>query len=135
MRAGAGSYILVGVGTAVVIAAVIAGLMVLGSPAKERERRMDERRVEQLGELGRVVDFYRSKHGRLPSSLDELEREGGSALGTRDPGTQQAYEFRVLDTDKYELCAQFQQASRTVGFWRHGAGRQCFALTVREVFR
>ena len=40
MKAGAGSYILAGAG-AVVVAAVIAGLMVLGSPAKERERRMD----------------------------------------------------------------------------------------------
>lgn len=135
MKAGAGSYILVGLGTAVVVAAVIAGLIVLGSPAKERERRMDVRRVEQLGELGRVVDVFRSKHGRLPSSLDELAREGGSVVGTRDPGTQQAYEYKVLETDMYELCAQFQQQSRTVGFWYHGAGKQCFALTVREVFR
>lgn len=134
MRAGVGSYILVGVGT-VVVGAVIAGLMVLGSPAEERERRMDQRRVEQLEELSRVVDVYRAEHEKLPPSLDQLERDGRPAPGTRDPGTQQPYEYRVLEAEKYELCAQFQQASRTVGFWRHDAGRQCFTLTVREAFR
>jgi hypothetical protein len=58
----------------------------------------------------------------------------------RPYGTKQLYEYRVLGSDKYELCAQFKQASARPGsapgdFWYHDAGRQCFQLDAQKVHR
>ena len=140
MNSGVGSYLFVGVGTAIVIGAVTAGLMVLGSPATERERRMDQRRAGDLAEIGREVDFYRKENGKLPDRLDAVEGAKTFGLSIRDPETQQPYEYRVVDADKYQLCAQFQQDSARRGsgssdFWRHGTGKQCFALDFHDIHR
>ena len=140
MSWGAGKYILLGLGIAVVIAAIAGGVMVLGSPTKERQRRMDEKRVEELAAIGRAADLYRSRHGKLPPGLGEMEQETGQVLRTHDPATQRPYEYRVLDPEKYEICATFQQDSTRGGswpreFWSHGAGRQCSVLDVQRVSR
>jgi len=140
MKAGAGRYILVSLGIAIVIAAIVGGLMVLGPPAEQRERRMDDKRVEDLAAIGRAADLYQSRHGELPPSLGQMEQEAGSALSTHDPGTQRLYEYRVLGSDKYELCAEFKRdstrrASGPGDFWYHGAGRRCFVLGAQKIHR
>ena len=74
------------------------------------------------------------RHQRLPLSLDELSREPGIGIDSRDPGTSQLYDCRVLDPKTYELCAVFERDSgrefgRAPGdFWSHGAGKRCFQL-------
>lgn len=130
-----GSFLALVIGA--VVAAVAAALMVLGPPREQRARRMDERRVDDLAAIGRATDLYWSRHGKLPANLGELTPDAGSELATRDPESEQPYEYRVLTADQYELCARFQQPSaRPSGiFWSHPAGRHCFALEVREVTR
>ena len=130
-----GSFLALVIGA--VIAAVAAALMVLGPPTEQRARRMDERRVDDLAAIGRATDLYWSRHGKLPASLGELSPGVASALATRDPETEQPYEYRVLAADQDELCARFHQPSaRPSGiFWSHPSGRHCFALEVREVTR
>jgi hypothetical protein len=131
--AGAGKYILICL-SIVVSAAVAGGFWVLGGPSQERERRMDDKRIEQLAAIGRAVDVYWSQHGKLPTGLSEVEREGGT---TRDPDTMQPYEYKQLSPEKYELCATFQQSrarrENWGDFWNHGAGRSCFVLEARKV--
>ena len=140
MKPAAGRYILGGVGIVVVIAAVGAGLMILGSPAEERERRLDLKRVADLEEIGRSVDLYKTRRAALPADLIELVRQAGSTLSISDPNTHQLYEYRMLNPDQYELCAQFQQASTPPGsglgdFWSHNAGRECFQLDAKRIDR
>jgi hypothetical protein len=121
-----------------VFAAVIGGIVLLGSPAKERTRKLDERRVENLRAITNAVNLYWTRHKSLPPSLDALSREPGVLLKPLDPETGQPYEYKTLGEKNYELCARFaldtaeEQDSIRKEFWSHGAGRQCFHFEVRE---
>ena len=121
---------LVGVLAIVVVAvAVVGGLMRVGPPSVERERRLDERRVEDLREIADTTDLHWTRSGSLPAALD------ASFSG---PATGQSYEYRVLTESTFELCASFGtdrlRPSMDV-FWSHPTGRHCFDLAVHEVQR
>jgi type II secretory pathway pseudopilin PulG len=139
MRRAVGTRVVIGLGIAVVGAAIVGGLTMIGSPGAARQRRMDERRVADLAAIGRATDLYRSRRGTLPKGLDALAAEAGAGISTLDPDTREPYEYRAIDSDSYELCARFQQPSGRPGmaldFWDHQAGRQCFVLDVQPVVR
>lgn len=122
----------------VVAVAVIFGLVLIGSPAKERARRMDEKRVRDLSVNSMAVDRYWRLHNqKLPSSLNALSNQPGMVIRLRDPETGRPYEYRILSNDKYELCAVFryntaqEQQAYFNSSWAHGAGKQCFQRKVR----
>ena len=100
------SIVLGAAGTAVV-AAVVFGLVLLGPPAQERERRIDDRRVTDLHGIAAATNLYRTRHGRLPASLDDLAAEPGLRISTRDPTSSEMYGYRALDDGHYEVCATF----------------------------
>ncbi|MFC2095816.1 hypothetical protein ACFLSW_05210 [Candidatus Bipolaricaulota bacterium] len=124
----------------IVVAAVIVGALLLDSPAQERLRRLDERRVSDLAELGRAVSVYWTQEGSLPSSLNELTRDREFYVDLSDPETGNPYEYRVVDDTTYELCAVFARETgngdRNVPYgylWFHGSGRQCLQLEAHDV--
>jgi hypothetical protein len=124
---------------AVAGAAIVAGLYMLGAPAEERARRLDERRVQELSALARGVDVYWTRTRRLPASLDEVRAQTGAAVPITDPGTNTPYEFSARDGARYEVCATFDGESAEsgrggeAGFWSHRGGRQCFEREAMEV--
>jgi len=124
-----------------VAAVVIVGVILLDSPAQERLRRLDERRVDDLRSISVELDFYWTREGTLPSSLEELADEPGVFIELYDPETGQLYEYRVLGSNTYELCAQFSRdtAEERNRFyrenWSHSPGRQCFELEAQDVER
>jgi hypothetical protein len=69
-----GRQMLAGIVSLVVLAAIVAGMVMLGSPSDERARRLDERRVSDLAGIRNAVNFFSDRNGRLPASLDELSR-------------------------------------------------------------
>jgi hypothetical protein len=125
--------------TIVVITAVAMGIFLIGSPAEERARRIDERRVQDLASIARAVDLYWTRHAGLPPSLDELGKEPGGNVRSTDPSTSDLYEYRPLEAGTYELCARFAhdsgEAGRPTGdaFWSHSTGRQCFRREARKI--
>jgi hypothetical protein len=124
--------------TAAVVAAVVAGIIMIGSPTEERVRLLDERRVQDLGRIARASDLYWTRHDRLAASIEELTAEPGTDLDPSDPSTGSPYEYRPIDARMYELCAAFEsdstEARRGAGdFWSHGSGRQCFRREARKV--
>ena len=126
----------------VVVAAVIGGIILLDSPAQERLRRLDERRVDDLRELAYAVDIYWTREGSLPASLAELSEQERIARDLADPATGQPYEYRVLGDRTFELCAVFARDTGTDGrdipdrsFWLHGPGRQCFEVEAQDIGR
>ena len=131
--------ILAGVSALAVGVAVVAGLMVLGSPAEERTRRTDERRVRDLQAIRAATDLYWTRHDRVPASLQELMDEPGVSISGRDPVTGEAYSFQALDGIRYEVCATFEGETEEISrdpaldLWAHGPGRQCFELDAKEV--
>jgi hypothetical protein len=124
---------------AVAVVAVVAltGLPIVGPPAAERARRLDERRVGDLRAVASAVNVYFTRHDRLPRSLAELSAEGGLDVRQRARETG-PFEYRVTGERSYELCAVFEReaAARRLpadgDFWAHGVGRQCFPLTIEE---
>ena len=137
---GAGFWLLVAAAVAIA-ATVIAAILVMGSPAVQRERRMDETRVQQLMQIERAVRMVHEREGRLPADLSALAREPGLGLGLSDPQTGAAYGYRTKRNDAFQLCAVFDRDSavdaRRARFepelelaWRHPAGRHCFAFRI-----
>jgi hypothetical protein len=123
---------------AVVAAVAAGGLFLAGAPSDERARRLDARRVEDLQRISASTNVYFHRHGRLPSSVEELSREGGSNVDVGEP-SKGPYEYRVRGERAYELCATFQRDSAErrprpqSDFWSHGPGRNCFQLEVKKV--
>lgn len=138
MRPAPGS-LLRGAVVAAVAAAVVAGLLVLGSPMEERARRVDARRVADLQAIKAAADLYWTRHSTLPASLRDLGAEPGVRIRTVDPEGSAAYEYEVLEGAGYELCATFEQESGAMtrdpsgALWAHGSGRQCFRLEAERI--
>lgn len=121
------------------------GLVMAGSPRAERQRQLDLQRAEDLRTLAAGVQDYYHEYRALPDSLGMLAQLPGGGMSTvRDPVTRRPYEYRTLDSLRFELCATFDAADsnetrrpyerpgRRSDFWRHGAGRHCFPLRVSK---
>jgi hypothetical protein len=118
---------------ATVLAAIVAGLVLIGPPSAERSRRLDLIRLADLRQLARGVDIYWGREKTLPPSVETLATVPDALLrSTMDPSTGEPYSYRALGGSRYELCATFEAAgddgSYSDRFWSHGAGRKCFEL-------
>ena len=103
--------VLFGASVTAVIAAVVVGLFVLGSPKEERARRVDNRRVADLNGIVSATDLYWTRHSQLPESLDDLAAEPGVRISTGDPASSDGYGYQPLDSARYEVCATFERES------------------------
>jgi hypothetical protein len=115
--------------TVVVVGAVVAGIVVLGSPSAQRQQRFDSVRVQDLGAIERFVTSFARIHKRLPDSFDTLTKEPGYLVPRGDPDSGAPYEYETLGRDTYRLCATFGTVSSpeaSESTWAHGIGRQCF---------
>ncbi len=138
--------ILFGASGTAVATAVAVGLVLLGSPVQERERRIDDRRVADLHGIAAATDLYWTRHARLPVSLDDLAAEPGLRISTRDPTSSEMYGYRALNGGRYEVCATFvtdsgagpQEPTRSPPIVQascqgcHGAGRPVTASRVDD---
>lgn len=130
-----GRRLLIAAGIAAV-GALIGGFLLMGSPATQREQRMDMRRIGDLRELeGAIRSHYRT-HAALPESLEALAERPGLGLSLADPQTGEPYGYVREDGGHFRLCATFATDSGErrggrrvvpVGVdWAHGIGPTCF---------
>jgi hypothetical protein len=121
---------------AIVAAAVVAGIYVIGSPTEQRLRRLDEAQTQDLIATSYALDAYWRRNQQLPASLDELLRDRDASAILAGIDAQSTQEYMPRGPATYELCAVFNRPSsepRAVPggvFWTHGQGRQCFQLEV-----
>ena len=126
--------VVVVVAVLVVLGALGGGFYLIGPPAGERARRLDARREQDLQGLRLATDLYWTRNSRLPATLDELAKEAGTGIYSRDPETNEPYAYRVTGSDRYELCAAFTTDSDArQDFWSHSQGRRCFAITAKHI--
>jgi hypothetical protein len=129
----ASRHLLVGFAITLVVAGIAGGLVILGPPGEERITRLDQKRVADLVAIQSAVGSYRSRHGRLPMSLDTIEREDGIGIAVADPETRSIYEYRPVDDRTFETCAVFDRESPAPNDpMSHGAGRRCFRQTLAD---
>lgn len=131
-----------------VLTTLIGGFFIAGSPSVQRDRRFDERRVNDLQNIQwRVVDYW-TKKGELPKNTDELKDNISGFTVPVDPQTGQAYEYKVTGVTSFELCAEFKQRSEDpksptlrpvfapINYeynnnnWEHKTGRSCFVRNI-----
>ena len=118
--------------------AIVFGLLQAGSPGAARDRRLDERRIDDLRALARAVDLHWTRTGQLPPSVSGLPTATDEALDTTDPVSGREYDYLVLDDRRFELCAEFATFQTTSGdraFWSHPVGRHCFDIDVETIAR
>ncbi len=135
---------------AVVAFSILFGFFVVGSPFTERAKRFDERRVQNLQTLQyEIINFWQAKE-TLPASLDELRDDIRGFVPPQDPKTNEAYPYRVISEQQFELCATFNTSNKEsassvnkripvitpdgyapyVETWLHEPGEMCFTRTI-----
>jgi len=127
--------ILATIATSAVVAAVVTALFILGPPKHQRQRKLDDRRIQDLMSIEYTMDSYWRHHKKLPPDISTLSQEPGFDTHTMDPERGQPYELEITAPDSYRLCAVFAldsaESPQTWGHspsgeWAHGAGRRCF---------
>lgn len=132
--------------TSVVAATVIAAIVMLGAPSVQRQRKMDEVRVQNLTAIALSVNGYFARHKELPADLDSLAKEPGYHIPRSDPDTGKSYGYQILAAASYRLCADFAGDSATADSpqfynayvnvnWAHGRGHQCFDRNTDKIIQ
>lgn len=134
------------VSCAIVLVALIWGIVITGSPMSARKQQFDERRVEDLRGIANeisVIVYGNVPKGMpnsvpvnpLPATLEDAARQAVfNKLNITDPETSTPYRYTVNDPMHYQLCAVFN-AMRDQAydiFWNHPAGQHCFDIDVTK---
>jgi hypothetical protein len=133
------------ISSAVILAVVIGGFFVVGSPATQRDRRFDETRINDLQTIqNQVISYWQSKN-KLPATLGDLKNSISGFVAPTDPQTGASYEYIISGPLVFQLCADFKTDSKYDsanppvavpmsypynGNWDHGVGRICFSRTI-----
>lgn len=135
---------MIGAGVAVIVlASVIGGFFIIGSPFSERQYRFDDTRVGDLTNIQyQVLSYWQSKE-KFPATISDLNDPLSGVTVPVDPETGAAYEYRATGALTFELCATFSKPSRNQSGamtrpaypgsddnWQHDAGHQCFTRTI-----
>jgi len=130
----------------VVFAVIIYGVIQNGSPITLRAQQMDTQRVNDLMNIqSQIVYTQWENKGTVPTSLDALNDPISNFMTPKDPETAQSYEYRMISTSSFELCATFKTNSSSTDQttsvptysgntinenWQHDVGRVCFDRTI-----
>ncbi len=98
-----------GVGSVLVLSAIIYSFMIIGSPMTQRALRLDDRRVNDLQTIQyQIINYWQQKE-KLPVDLKELANPlSGFSLPTEPEFEKgKVYEYIVKDKLTFELCATF----------------------------
>lgn len=90
--------------------AIILGFVVVGSPTRQRNLKMDSQRISDLSSIQwQIINHWQQKES-LPKALDELNDSISGYVVPVDPQTKVPYIYKnSLTNDNYsfELCADF----------------------------
>jgi len=142
----------------VVLATIVYGFVLAGSPFKQRLVRFDERKVDDLMQIQSYIVNYWQQKEELPETLSDLEDSISGFIPPVDSQSGEEYGYNILGDLSFELCAEFNlelggilgenihrsiqppvllEAPRLVkslgGFeesWTHTAGHVCFERNI-----
>lgn len=138
------SKMVAGGATVLVLASVVSGFFIIGSPASARLYTADDLKTQDLSSIQwQVVNFWQAKQ-KLPVSLAEVADPISGYMIPVDKQTGAPYKYEAVNATTFKLCAVFNKSSRgnsasvTVptkfgmedSNWQHGEGEQCFTRTI-----
>ncbi|MES3031587.1 MAG: DUF5671 domain-containing protein [Patescibacteria group bacterium] len=98
-------------GIVLVLAAIVAGFITVGSPQKQRDMRFDSQRVADLQNIQwQIINYWQTKE-KLPATLDDLKDPLSGAVIPLDPEKQVAYGYSIKGPLTFSLCADFARES------------------------
>jgi hypothetical protein len=139
----------------VVVASLVVGIVVAGTPQNRRLVRLDEQRVADLNNIQSQILYIYERDGILPQSLADVSDSTGRNLEEIvDPESGAVYEYRVISPLSFEICGNFSAVTDpdsqgryyyeprayplhsgenyyVEGSWEHTVGRQCFERVIR----
>lgn len=129
-----------------VLATIVVGFTVIGSPKTQRLLRIDEQKVNDLQSIQwQIVNYWQGKQ-KLPQTLNDLNETISGFVPPTDTDRGIPYVYQVTAEKTFKLCAEFNLASRNttssingaarpiqIGLdenWQHGPGRVCFDRSI-----
>jgi hypothetical protein len=128
----------------IVIASIIWGFSIIGSPRTQQLKKYDQQKVEELRQINNEINYFYGEKGYLPQALSELSQGSYKDPARVDPQTDRPYEYVKTNELTYMLCAEFNKESEEseqsyydyYGYddtnWTHPAGKYCFTETVEK---
>ncbi len=135
-----------------VVATILSGLLIIGTPGEVREYRFDDEKVSDLQSIQSEIVGYWQTEDKLPATLSDLNDSLGSFTVPVDEQTGAGYAYATTSALSFKLCATFnaptQPDSPTIASepvipspagagqdletdsWYHGAGTTCFSRTI-----
>jgi len=135
----------------VLVGSISYGFFLFGSPAHQRDLRMDDQRVNDLRSIQDSILNYWQQKGTLPSKLSELADSIKGFVPPVDPETGAQYEYNIAsETPSFKLCTifkaksvpnsrspyvnyslpVFEPVSDPSETWDHEVGHVCFPRTI-----
>ncbi len=129
-----------------IVLTIAAGFVIIGSPASQRQLRLDQRRISDLQSLQSQIVYYWQQKESLPAQLSDLNDSLSYYTIPFDPETKEAYVYKRYSPLDFSLCATFgtagpgDQYGRPVTMpalyggvsdkWEHAAGETCFDRSI-----
>lgn len=132
------------ISTVIILASIVWGFAVLGSPRTQQLLKYDQQKVSDLQNISNEVQNYYQLKNSLPNTLADLSAPNYYVV-QNDGQTGKLYEYNKTGNLTYEVCAEFNKASNekssypTIqiqmypnngGTWIHPIGRYCFPQTI-----
>jgi type II secretory pathway pseudopilin PulG len=133
------------ISTVVIVASIIYGFSVLGSPRSQRLIKYDEQKVSYMQQINNQVRMYYISAGKLPKTIMDIPNID---YYRTDPQTGKEFVYSKIDDEHYSICATFNKEndgkSATSGYvriavngdieenssWAHPAGEYCFEKAI-----
>jgi hypothetical protein len=133
--------------SALVLTSIVAGIMLIGSPALERAKSFDAQRINDLISIQNQIVYTEWENtGDIPTSTSVLNDPISNYVVPTDPETKAPYKYTKLSKNSFELCAVLETTNRTSAIgtttsydsepttltenWQHDAGKFCFSRTI-----
>ncbi len=133
-------YVAIGVGLITIIS-IVGGMMLIGSPATQRELRLDAQQVQELSYIQSGVVAYWQQTGELPASLEDLSKNFLQSPFSEGVEGRPPYKYEKRNDLSFALCATFAEPSPSQSYarmemmgvdenWEHQDGETCFERTI-----
>lgn len=98
-------------GIVIVIASIILGFSIVGSPKTQRMLRFDNEKVSDLQNIQWQVISHWQTTGKMPTKLSDLNDSLSYSNLPNDPETDAPYDYVFKTGNKFSLCANFNKNS------------------------
>ncbi|MBT4209493.1 MAG: hypothetical protein HOE19_01080 [Candidatus Komeilibacteria bacterium] len=128
----------------IVLGAFIFSLFVVESPAETRNKKLDNRVIDNFYNIDAGVNSYYKKYEKLPEALENIKEEYNHITEAEltNPVSTEVYEYKIISEDEYELCTTFLSSNEDDAedeygrypdkMWLHDLGYQCISQKIQD---